>query len=246
MRVYTAAKAVIEALSVAEGFVAYASDANELGTYDGASWSWTTMGALADHDHTGDAGDGGKLDHGAALTGLSDDDHAQYLLATGARAGASAGAQGFGASGIAADAIVESTGDAGVTIDSVLVKDGEVDGVDVADHSSRHDQAGADPLADVPDHDHAGMLQGDGAQFPHDNLTGLADDDHPQYIKDAEYTAKGDILAGTGAGAFAPEALGTNGLVLTADSAHANGVKWASGTPGPASSKAIPLMFGGM
>jgi hypothetical protein len=35
------------------------------------------------------------LDHGAKLTGLTDDDHTQYLLATGARTGASAQAQTF-------------------------------------------------------------------------------------------------------------------------------------------------------
>ena len=40
------------------------------------------------------AGGGGVTDHGA-LTGLSDDDHSQYLLATGSRAGASASAQTF-------------------------------------------------------------------------------------------------------------------------------------------------------
>ena len=37
---------------------------------------------------------GGVTDHGA-LTGLSDDDHSQYLLATGARTGASSQAQAF-------------------------------------------------------------------------------------------------------------------------------------------------------
>ena len=36
----------------------------------------------------------------------------------------------------------------------------------------------------------------------HGDLTGLSDDDHPQYIKDSEYTAAGDVLVGTGAGTF--------------------------------------------
>lgn len=36
-----------------------------------------------------------SLDHGAKLTGLADDDHTHYLLATGSRTGASAGAQTF-------------------------------------------------------------------------------------------------------------------------------------------------------
>lgn len=48
----------------------------------------------ANHAHTNAAG-GGQLDHGAALTGLADDDHTQYLLATGSRPGASSQAQTF-------------------------------------------------------------------------------------------------------------------------------------------------------
>lgn len=34
---------------------------------------------VPDHGHLGSAGDGGQIDHGAALTGLADDDHTQYL-----------------------------------------------------------------------------------------------------------------------------------------------------------------------
>lgn len=41
------------------------------------------------------AGDVPTLDHGTALSGLGDDDHTQYLLATGARTGASSQAQTF-------------------------------------------------------------------------------------------------------------------------------------------------------
>jgi hypothetical protein len=81
---------------------------------------------VPDHDHTGDAGDGAQIDHGAAVTGLGDDDHTQYLLATGSRAGASSGTQDFGSNGITADVIDESTGSAGVTIESLLIKDGFV------------------------------------------------------------------------------------------------------------------------
>lgn len=50
--------------------------------------------ANAQHNHQNAAG-GGTIDHGAALTGLSDDDHAQYLLATGTRTGATSQAQTF-------------------------------------------------------------------------------------------------------------------------------------------------------
>jgi hypothetical protein len=42
--------------------------------------------------------------------------------------------------------------------------------------------------------------------------------------------AKGDLVAGTAADTFARLAVGTNGQVLTADSAEATGLKWA--TPG--------------
>ena len=42
--------------------------------------------------------------------------------------------------------------------------------------------------------------------------------------------AKGDLIGGTGADTFARLAVGTNGQVLTADSAEATGLKWA--TPG--------------
>ena len=40
--------------------------------------------------------------------------------------------------------------------------------------------------------------------------------------------AKGDLIAGTGADAFSRLAIGTNNHVLTADSAQATGMKWAS------------------
>ena len=51
-------------------------------------------------------------------------------------------------------------------------------------------------------HDHSG---GDGAQIDHGGLAGLSDDDHPQYIKDSEFTQDSGVLVGTGAGTFAEE-----------------------------------------
>jgi hypothetical protein len=49
--------------------------------------------------------------------------------------------------------------------------------------------------------------------------------------------AKGDLIGGTGADAFTRLAVGTNGQVLTADSAETTGLKWttvAGGSSGPA------------
>lgn len=44
--------------------------------------------------------------------------------------------------------------------------------------------------------------------------------------------AKGDLIAGTGADAFARLGVGTDGQVLTADSAQTTGLKWASASSG--------------
>lgn len=67
----------------------------------------------------------GVTDHGD-LAGLTDDDHTQYLLATGTRAGSTSQAQSFGATGVKADVIAESTAAAGVTVDGVKLKDADV------------------------------------------------------------------------------------------------------------------------
>jgi hypothetical protein len=45
-------------------------------------------------------------------------------------------------------------------------------------------------------------------------------------------TTKGDLIVATGSGTFIRQGIGANGTVLTADSAEADGVKWAAaGTP---------------
>lgn len=92
-----------------QGMQWYETDTDTTYTWDGVAWDTIATGS----------------DHGV-LTGLGDDDHTQYLLATGARAGSTGAQQDFGATGIKADVISEGTGAAGVIIDSCLIKDGTV------------------------------------------------------------------------------------------------------------------------
>ena len=47
-------------------------------------------------------------------------------------------------------------------------------------------------------------------------------------IPNSTVTAKGDLIVGTGSGTYTAQTVGTNGQVLTADSAEADGVKWAT------------------
>lgn len=47
-------------------------------------------------------------------------------------------------------------------------------------------------------------------------------------VKPGDYSAKGAVLVGTGAGTYAAQTVGTNGQVLTANSALTNGVEWTT------------------
>lgn len=48
-------------------------------THDGGTAKAQHDGGAGDHTHQSTGAEGGQLDHGAALSGLGDDDHAQYL-----------------------------------------------------------------------------------------------------------------------------------------------------------------------
>lgn len=73
-----------------------------------------------------------------------------------------------------------------------------------------------------------------GAQTPPDTMaTHLADaDPHTGYVKESEFAAKGDLLAGLAAGLLDNLPVGADGQVLTADSAQTLGLKWATPAAG--------------
>ena len=60
-------------------------------------------------------------------------------------------------------------------------------------------------------------------------------------IAKTDISAKGAILVGTGSGTYTAQTVGTNGQVLTANSAQADGVEW---TTIPVASKATPNVLG--
>lgn len=82
--------------------------------------------------------------------------------------------------------------------------------------------------------DDAGTEHAAGGVTDHGALTGLGDDDHTQYVTKALVDAKGDLLVASAADTIARLAVGTNGHVLTADSAESTGVKWAAASGGGA------------
>ena len=100
------------------------------------------------HDHRDNPG-GGKIDHGLALTGLGDDDHAQYILANGTRA--FSGNQSMGTHKLTA----------------------VVDPTDAQDASTKYYVDNYIPTT-VADHDHTGDA-GDGGRLVIDDVVAAAD-----------------------------------------------------------------------
>ena len=72
---------------------------------------------------------------------------------------------------------------------------------------------------------------GGGGVTDHGALTGLSDNDHPQYQLKSVLTAKGDLYT-RDATDIVRVGIGTDGQVLTADAASSAGVKWAAGGGG--------------
>ncbi len=161
-----------------EGTATLVEDEDLLYIYDGASWGQF----------------GSAIDHGA-LTGNGDDDHTQYLLASGARA---------------------MSGDLDMGANDVT-NVGLVDGVDVSDHSARHDPGGADALTT------AAPAQGIGGGNTEGTAGSFARSDHDHKLRtttgptdltigaiaDGEYVKRvGSVLQGAAAGGFLEQKAG--------------------------------------
>lgn len=56
-------------------------------------------------------------------------------------------------------------------------------------------------------------------------------DVHPQYVLESTVNAKGDILIGTANDVVSRQGVGTNGQILSANSAQSTGLEWVTPTP---------------
>lgn len=130
----------------------------------------------ADHSHQSTGLQGGTIDHGAAVTGLTDDDHTQYLkerLSGGAESEVPGHAH-------------QATASAG-QLDHGLALTGLSDD----DHPQYlKEEASGGTAAEVPDHTHASGAQA--GTVAHSALTGIgADDHHAQSHSHASHTGIG-------------------------------------------------------
>jgi hypothetical protein len=190
------------ATEVGAGYTAIVDD-NGAGTdvyfvwSDGANWNIlqgvasSASAIIVGHTHQ-DAANGGQLDHGAALTGLGDDDHSQYLnvarhdLTARHTLGTVVPHDDHGAlSGLADDdhsqyLLASGARAMGGNLDMgahAITNVGNVDGVDVSAHAARHESGGADAVN-------------------HDSLTGFVADEHIAHSSVS--ISAGGILSGGG------------------------------------------------
>jgi hypothetical protein len=184
----------------------------------------TVTSALPIHTHES-AGEGGQLDHGDALVGLTDDDHTQYirhnlstvasdfLVGSGsntfikktlAETGAilEADLDHGNIQGLTDDDHTQYALDAGTSVAENFVGFTNTDGRTLKDSGSKAADfaVAANGVTNGDSHDHAG---GDGAQIDHGGLGGLSDADH--VAASVSFTASDKLLGRSTAGAGAGE-----------------------------------------
>lgn len=157
---------------------------------------------------------GGSSDHGA-LTGLSDDDHTQYLLADGTRA-LSGGLDFGGTDAIDVGGLESSSSE---LILDFLYTASAVNYLRIQNQASgggpRIAALGSDTNVDL-------ILEPKGSGRLKERLSGTGH----TVVSSVDFTAKGDILAGTGASARSAVTAGSDGSMLQADSSQSAGVRW--------------------
>ena len=181
----------------------------------------------------GPLGASGVSDHGA-LTGLSDDDHSQYILVDGTRA-------------FTGNIQANASGTLDIGSLSLPFKDLYLTGSSLYINGDKVlYMSGNDLVLDSPSGNVviSGGVDLSNADIQHGALDGLLDDDHPQYINDTEMTTiSGDLVAqlhtqshaitstadhsggnwkvmhSNGSGEWIEVALGASGTVLTSQGA---------------------------
>lgn len=106
---------------------------------------------------------------------------------------------------------------------------GNVDGVDVSGHASRHTD-GSDDIQDATGLQKGLMTaaQGNKLGFIESNadVTDATNVDAAGAVMESDIDAKGDLFVGTADNAVTRVAVGSNTKILTADSGEASGTKW--------------------
>lgn len=183
-------------------------------TGDGPSIELTGTGsAITITVTTGSSSGGGVTDHGA-LTGLADDDHTQYAqkannLSDLTDASAARTNLGLGSAATQASSAFDAAGTAAALVDDLS---------GVSDQATARTNLGLGSAAVAATGDFATAAQGAKADTA---------------VQPTIVDAKGDLLVATAADTVARLPVGgTNGHVLTVDSAEAAGVKWAAAAGG--------------
>lgn len=169
-------------------------------------------------------------DHGS-LAGLGDDDHTQYLLASGSRA--LTGDLDFGSNDAVAVARLLSS--AGLPLIEFTYTASGVNYLRIQSQTSgggaKIVAVGSDTHIDLP-------LEPKGTNGRiKERINGTSH----TIVSSVDYTAKGDILAGTGASARSAVTVGSDGAVLQADSSQSAGVRWRSAPQLVVSLNAAPV-----